>query len=66
MKFIAIAIAKERVLSELTIGNKVFMIDKYNECIEDVEDIDIVRLACAIKGEGEETQYEFYKKVIME
>lgn len=64
MKFITVA--KEAVLSELAIGNKVFMIDKYDERIENVEDIDIIRLACAIRGEGEETQYEFYKKVIVE
>lgn len=63
MKFIAIS--KETVLCELALGNEVFLIDRYNECIENVKDIGTVALACAIKGDGEETQYEFYKKVIM-
>lgn len=63
MKFITIS--KEAVLCELALGNEVFLIDRYNECIENVKDIDTVALACAIKGDGEETQYEFYKKVIV-
>lgn len=63
MKFITIP--KESVLCELALGNEVFLIDRYNGCIENVKDIDTVTLACTIKGDGEETQYEFYKKVIV-
>lgn len=61
-----ITIPKESVLSELADGHEVFLIDRYTECIDNVEDIEVVKLACIIECGTEETQYEFYKKVITE
>lgn len=64
MKFITIP--KEAVLKELVKDSRVFLIDKYNGTIRNVANLDAITLACAIKGDKscEETQYEFYKKVV--
>lgn len=64
MKFITVP--KESVLSELADGHKVLLIDRYAECIDNVEDMEVVELARIIEGDTEETQYEFYKEVITE
>lgn len=63
MKFVNIP--KEAVLDEIAKGSRVCLIDKYNEVIDGVDEVDINTIAVAIKGDEscEETQYEFYKKV---
>lgn len=64
MKFITIP--KETVLKELVNDSRVFLIDKYNGTVRNVANLDTITLACAIKCDEncEETQYEFYKKVV--